>query len=183
MVPSTSCYTPSLSSGRRDGCGARIIDLGRTYGAPGAAGAVRWAHAARAARCHGVVEELGVCLVPWGKWGFKPWNIRGFSQHFQTKPEIPTGNLSVYYIENGHLVRWFTLIYLLKMVIFHSYGSLPEGAQNSLILNGRMIIHWILRYPIFSQTHAEARGFCWFLGIWQGLEHILIKHHPTKKGI
>ena len=133
-------------------------------------------------RCGG----MGVCLIPWGKygkWGFKPWNIRGFSQHFQTKPEIPTGNLTVYYIENGHLVRWFTLIYLLKMVIFHSYGSLPEGAQNSPILNGRMINHWILRYPIFSQTHAEARGFYWFLGIWQGLENILIKHHPTKKGI
>ena len=62
MVPSTSCYTPCLSSGRRDGCGARIIDLGRTYGAPGAAGAVRWAHAARAARCHGVVEEWGCVL-------------------------------------------------------------------------------------------------------------------------
>ena len=31
------------------------------------------------------------------------------------------------YLNMAHLVRWFTMIYLLKMVIFHSYVSLPEG--------------------------------------------------------
>ena len=32
-------------------------------------------------------------------------------------------------IEYGHRNSGFTMIYLLKMVIFHSYVSLPEGTQ------------------------------------------------------
>ena len=43
-------------------------------------------------------------------------------------------------IENGHLVRWFTMIYLLKMVVFHSYVSLPEGTQTS-ISGDEVVLH------------------------------------------
>ena len=30
-------------------------------------------------------------------------------------------------MEMTHLVEWYTMIYLLKRVIFHIYAKLPEG--------------------------------------------------------
>ena len=40
---------------------------------------------------------------------------------------IPSGKLTVCELEHGHRNSWFTMIYLLKVVLFHSYVSLPEG--------------------------------------------------------
>ena len=59
-------------------------------------------------------------------------------------------------IENGHL-QW---IYPLKIVIFHSYVSLPEGKWNTNgIVMGLMIYLDLLKMMIFGFSQWEVHYF------------------------
>ena len=59
-----------------------------------------------------------------------PWHRSLVNSRCDTQPirPLPSGYVKIA-IEYGHRNSGLTMIYLLKMVIFHSFVSLPEGTQ------------------------------------------------------
>ena len=69
-----------------------------------------------------------------------------FNSHVKLQNPLPSGKLTVRELEHGHLVRGFTYE---KIVIFHSYVSLPEG---NLPLENMSSSVGIMKFPIYGKS-------------------------------